>query len=147
MIEIPEAIVLSRQLNDVIAGKRIKHVIAANSPHKFTWYCGDPSEYGALLRGRTIEAVVPYGGRVEISAEGAVMHLGDGVILRYYETGETLPVKHQLLVEFGDDTALIGTVAMYGGIWAHLAGDMDDNSYYKAAKRAVPVLSGKFDYE
>ena len=64
MIEIPEAIVISRQLNEVIAGKQIKSVIAAASPHKFAWFFGEPSGYDALLRGRTIETAAPYGGRV-----------------------------------------------------------------------------------
>jgi formamidopyrimidine-DNA glycosylase len=147
MIEIPEAIVVSRQLNETITGKRIKNVVAAAAPHKFAWFFGDPSEYDALLRGRTIETASAYGGRVEISAEGAVLHFGEGAILRYYEAGEKLPTKHQLLVEFDDDTALVGTVAMYGGLWAFLIGGMDDNRYYKAAKEALPPLSGKFDFE
>ena len=55
MIEIPEAIVLSRQLNETITCKRIAGVIAAGSPHKFAWFFGEPSEYDALLRGRMIE--------------------------------------------------------------------------------------------
>jgi len=147
MIEIPEAIVISQQLNENISGKRIKRVIAAASPHKFAWFFGEPSEYDSLLRGRTIENTMPYGGRVEIRAEGAMLHFGDGVFLRFYEAGEKLPEKHQLMVMFNDNTALIGTVAMYGGLWAYPIGGMDDNIYYKAAKTAIPPLSDKFDYE
>ena len=146
MIELPEAIVLSRQLNETVKGKRIKKVIAAGSPHKFAWFYGEPSEYDSLLRGRVIERTVPYGCRVEIEAEGAVLHFGDGVILRYYKAGEKLPVKHQILITFDDDSALVGTVAMYGGLWAFPAGAMDDNFYYTAAKNAVPPLSDIFDY-
>ena len=40
MIELPEAMVLSKQLNESIRGKRIMNVIAAHSPHKFAWYHG-----------------------------------------------------------------------------------------------------------
>jgi len=147
MLEIPEAIVVSRQLRETVTGKRIKKVIAAASPHKFAWFFGEPSEYDALLRGRTVENAVPYGGRIEISAEGAVLNFGDGVILRYYEADEMLPEKHQLLVTFDDDSALVGTVAMYGGLWAFPVGGMDDNFYYTAAKETIPPLSDKFDYE
>jgi len=146
MIEIPEAVDLSRQLNETIKGRKIAEVIAADSPHKFAWFFGEPSVYGALLRGRIIGKTTAYGGRVEIEAEGAVLHFGDGVILRYYEAGEKLPAKHQLLIAFDDDTALVGTVAMYGGLWAFPAGAMDDNFYYTAAKNAVPPLSEAFDY-
>jgi len=43
MIELPEAFVLSRQINETVSGKTIKNVIAAQSPHKFAWYSGDPN--------------------------------------------------------------------------------------------------------
>ena len=147
MLEIPEALVISEQLNITVKGKRIKEAVAASFPHKFAWYYGDPAEYGALLCGRTLGAAYPYGGRIEIEAEGAVLHFGDGANLRYYEADENLPVKHQLLITFDDGSSLVGTVAMYGGLWAFPAGAMDDNFYYTVAKEAVPPLSDNFDYK
>ena len=147
MLEIPETIILSRQLNNAIKGKRIKEVVAAKSKHGFAWYYGDPAAYGALLNERTIGDTKPYGGRVEIAVGGAVLHFGDGVNLRYYEAGARLPDKHQLLVVFDDGSALVGTIAMYGGLWAFPEGAMDDNFYYKAAKEAVSPLSDAFDYD
>jgi len=147
MLEIPEAIVISNQLNRTIKGKRIKEVVVAASPHKFAWYYGDPAKYDALLRGRTIGIACAYGGRIEIEADGAVLHFGDGVNLRYYEPGEKLPAKHQLLIMFADSSALAGTVAMYGGLWAFPAGAMDDNFCHTAAKEAVSPLYDDFDYE
>ena len=147
MIEIPEAIVLSRQLNETIEGKRITEVIAASSPHKFAWFFGEPSEYNALLCGCVVGKSVAYGGRVEIETDGAILHFCDGVVLRYYKAGEKLPAKHQLLITFDDDSVLVGTVAMYGGLWAFPSGAMDNNFYYTVAKNAVPLLSEAFDYE
>ena len=44
MLEIPEAAVISQQLNETICGKKIMKVIASQSPHKFAWYFGDPSQ-------------------------------------------------------------------------------------------------------
>lgn len=38
MIELPEAVSVSQQINETIRGKRIASVIAAQSPHKFAWY-------------------------------------------------------------------------------------------------------------
>ena len=146
MLEIPEAVVMSRQLNETIAGKKIAEVIAASSPHKFAWFYGEPSEYNALLCGRVIGKAIAYGGRFEIEADGAVLHFGDGAILRYYGAGGKLPVKHQLLIRFSDDSSLVGTVAMYAGLWAFPAGAMDDNFYYTAAKNSVSPLSDAFDY-
>ena len=147
MLEIPEAIVISRQLNRTVKGKRIREVSAAASPHKFAWYYGEPSEYDAFLRGRTLETAFAYGGRIEIEAGDAVLHFGDGAVLRYYQAGEELPLKHQLLIAFDDGSSLVGTVAMYGGFWAFPAGGMDDDFYYKSAKEATSPLSEKFDYD
>jgi formamidopyrimidine-DNA glycosylase len=147
MLEIPEAIVISKQLNNSIAGKTIKQAIAASSPHKFAWYFGDPTDYPAFLQDRKPKLAHPYGGRIEIEMGDALLHIGEGAILRYYEPGEKLPEKHQLQLIFDDDSALIGTVAMYGGFWAFPPGAMDDNIYYTAAKKAVPPLSDAFDYD
>lgn len=44
MIEIPEAMVLSEQINEIIAGKQIRNVTTSHSPHKFAWFCGNPEE-------------------------------------------------------------------------------------------------------
>ena len=147
MLEIPEAIVVSEQLNKTVRGKRIKRAVAASSPHKFAWYFGEPDEYNDRLAGRVIERAEPYGGRVEIFAQGVHMHLGDGVNLRYYDCGEALPEKHQLLVTFEDDSALAATIAMYGCLMCFEEGAMDDNFYYMAAKNAVSPLSDAFDYD
>jgi len=82
MLEIPEAIVISQQLDQTVKGKRIKEVVTAASPHKFAWYFGEPSEYDALLRGHTIEGACSYGGRIELPAEDVFLQFGDGVNLR-----------------------------------------------------------------
>ena len=77
MLEIPEAVVVSRQLNQTVKGKRIQTVIAAASPHKFAFYFGEPSEYDALLRGRTVENAYVCGGRIEMDLDGAYLQFGD----------------------------------------------------------------------
>lgn len=146
MIEIPEALVLAAQLNKTVKEKRMQAVTAGKSPHKFVWFFGEPAAYPSLLQGKTIGSAAAYGGRVEIEAEGAVLHFGDGINLRYYGAGEKLPEKHQLLLTLGDGSALAASAAMYGGIWCCKAGEFDDNAYVKAAKQAVPPLSGAFDY-
>lgn len=147
MLEIPEAIVISRQLDQTVKGKRIKEVITEASPHKFAWFFGDPSTYDTLLTGRRIEGGFAYGGRVELPVEDAVLHFGDGINLRYYKAGEKRPAKHQLSVAFDDGSALIATVAMYGMLMAYPADTkMDDDSYYTAAREAVSPLSDAFDY-
>jgi formamidopyrimidine-DNA glycosylase len=133
MIELPEATVLAKQIGEIITGKRIKKVTVAKSPHKFAWYYGDPKEYPSLLVGKAIGTATSYGGFVEISANDATLLFGDGVNLRCYEAEEALPDKHQLWIEFEDNSSLVGSVRMYGGLWAFPVGKFD-NKYYHIAK-------------
>lgn len=144
MIEIPEALELSRQIRENITGKRIMNVISAQSPHKFAWYFGDPDKYHDLLSGKIIGDAKGVGGMVEITAEDAIILLGDGVAVKYHGENEKRPQKHQLLIEFDDFTALTASVQMYGGLWCFKDGTFD-NQYYNIAKVKPAVLSGQFD--
>ncbi len=145
VLELPEAIVIAEQVGTALGGKRIKSVTANQSPHKFAWFYGDPGDYNSLLSGNAIESAVPWGGMVEIWAGPERVLLGDGVSLRYFPAGERLPSKHQLLIEFDDSSSLVGSVQMYGGLWAFPAGEFD-NQYYLAAKQKPSPLTDEFDY-
>ena len=146
MIEIPEAVVLANQLNQTVRGKRIKSAVAAQSPHKFAWFFGEPAEYGARLSGRTVADSFAYGGRVEIETDSdVILSFNDGANPRFYGKDSKLPDKHQLLVEFDDGTALVCTIAMYGGIWCCNKGEQDD-FYSTVARERVSPLSDGFDY-
>jgi formamidopyrimidine-DNA glycosylase len=144
MLELPEAYVVSRQVNGTIGGKRILNVFAAQSPHKFAWYYGDPGKYQDLLAGKVIGGASGFGGFVEIKAEDAVILLGDGTNLRFHGENEKRPQKHQLLIEFEDFTALSGSVQMYGGLWCFPEGGFG-NRYYAIAKEKPSPLTDRFD--
>lgn len=144
MIELPEAAVLAKQINETVAGRKINKVVAAQNPHKFTWYYGDPKKYDGLLAGKVINTAVSCGGYVEIKAGDAVILFNDGASIRYYEKGERLPTKHQLWVELDDGSSLVSTVHMYGGIWAFPEGTFD-NKYFRIAKEKPSPLTAAFD--
>ena len=144
MIELPEAAVLAKQINETIVGKKTKNVIAAHTPHKLAWYFGDPQKYKGLLTGNIVSEAASYGGQVEITAGTAKLVFSDGVNLRYYNKGAKLPDKHQLLLEFDDGSCLVGWVQMYGGLSAFPEGK-NDNKYYIVAKEKPSPLSSDFD--
>lgn len=144
MLELPEAVTVAAQINNTISGKPISNVIAAYTPHKFAWFYGDPQMYKELLVGKTIGKAYGYGGFVEIQAEGANILVGDGVGLKYHGPDEKRPLKHQLLIEFEDLSALSATVQMYGGIWCFPEGDLE-NPYYQVAKEKPSPLSEEFN--
>lgn len=144
MLEIPEALILARQIEETLLGRVIVDVSAAASSHKFAWYYEDPAAYQSILRGRSIDAAQGPGGKVEIVAGDAVMLFADGVSLRYWPSGAACPSKHQLLVRFDDGSALTASVQMYGGVWCFPAG-MLNNYYYDVARSKPSPLSEAFD--
>ena len=144
MMELPEAAVLAKQINETVAGKRIKDVIAAQTPHKLAWYFGDPQDYRNLLVGKVVSGATSYGGQVEITADKAKLLFSDGVNLRYYSEGAKWRDKHQLLLEFHDGSYLVGWVQMYGGLSAFRQGE-NDSKYYLIAKEKPSPLSSDFD--
>lgn len=144
MLELPESHVMADQLNKTIKGKTIKNVTVNQSPHKFTFYSGDPQEYDMLLSGRQVGEACALAGQVEIALGDARLLFTDGTNIRYLKEGEKPPKKHQLFAEFTDDTALVCTVQMYGGIHAFLDG-RNDNPYYLVAKEKPTPYMEAFD--
>jgi formamidopyrimidine-DNA glycosylase len=139
MLEIPEAAVMARQMNTTIQNKTIAQAVAAQSPHGFAWYCGDPAGYPALLNGKTVGCTVNRAGQVEISVQEVVLLFSDGVNLRFHTSAQEQPAKHQLLIEFTDGTALSGTVAMYGGLACFPQGTYDNPYYQMACQKPSPL--------
>lgn len=149
MIEAPEARLLCDQLNETVKGKKITDIYTQFTPHKFAWFTGSSEEYAAWLSGKTIDYAQPQGGLVEITIGDKVLFLTDGVNLRYLATGTKLPAKHQLLIALEDESCLVASVRMYGGI---VCFDRDATEgkyfdYYRIAKTSPQVMSDAFSKE
>ncbi len=146
MLELPEGIVLAEQLDRTIKGKKIIHIAANASPHKFAWYYGDPAEYDTLFSSTTVEGAFSYGGKLHIKlSNDCGFMFCDGVNLRYYAEENDLPNKHQLLLSFDDATYLVVSVQMYGGIYGYRG--VIDNSYDAVARTKPSVLSEEFSMD
>jgi len=144
MIELPESLTLARQIDAALAGKTITEVFNSNSPHKFTFFNGDPQSYGPLLRGRKVLSAEGRGAYVIIHLSGGMtLAIGDGVNMRLLGASDRIPQKYQLLLAFDDGSALVFTVAMYGMIYA-FEGELD-NKYYRASLESLSPLSDAFD--
>jgi len=144
MIELPESLCIAAQINNTLSGKRITGVTSGQTPHKLFSYFGKSAEYANLLTGKNIGKANAYGGMVEIKAEGANILFGEGIGIRFHEKNEPRPVKHQLLIEFDDGSALSGVVQMYGGMGIFPEGTWD-NPYAKKAKEKTSPFSTAFD--
>jgi len=144
MIEIPESMTIAKQLNETVFGKKICRVITNASPHKFAFYHGDPADYNALLAGQVIGDSFGIGAMIEITVGDRRVVLGDGANLRYYDDSGKTPLKHQLLLELDDESALVCTVQMYGSVLAFMEGTYD-NKYYLVVKEKPLPLADAFD--
>lgn len=149
MIEAPEACLLCEQLNATVCGKQITDVFTQYSPHKFAWFNGDPQEYAGLLTGKTIGKAHPRGGIIEITIGNRYLLLTDGVNLQYYAPGKKLPAKHQLLIAFEDESCLVASVRMYGGLFCipQTGYDGPFSLYYNAGKEKPQVMTDAFNKE
>jgi formamidopyrimidine-DNA glycosylase len=143
MIELPEAIVMAEQINATLGGKKIARAVANQSPHKFAWYSGDPALYNQLLAEKVIGRASAFGNHVEIQVGEMLLVLSTN--LHYHPVGEKLPPKHQLLLEFGDHTALSATIQMWGGLFCFKATEAGGMADYHIAKKRPSPLSEAFD--
>ena len=150
MIEIPESIVIARQLNETVKGKKIVEVQAAHTPHSFAWYEGEPSEYARGMEGKYIGQATGMGSMVEIELTGDAGRysfvVGDGSNLRYFAPDTKLPERYQTGIMLEDGSHLICTVAMYGSMFL-IQPDSYDNYYYLVAKEKPLPGTDDFDYE
>ncbi|MDR2084499.1 MAG: endonuclease VIII [Bacteroidales bacterium] len=145
MIELPEAINLSRQINETLAGKRIDHVFNATKPHKFAFYNGDPLEYNKLLEKRIIKSAKAFGMFVDIFLDdNTILNIGDGTNIKYGSQKDEIPPNYQLLIGFSDDTFLIFTIAMYGFIGVYPDGIIN-NKYHKLSFDSISPLDESYD--
>jgi len=143
LIEIPEAAVLSCQLSDRFAGKKIDQIIAGSSPHKLAWYYGNPESYTQIAVGKKFRGAAAVGGMVEGAAGDVRLLFSEGVNLRCIRPGGELPRKHQFLVMFSDGSALVACVQMYGGMGAYPAGT-NNNKYYLLSRQKPSPLDDQF---
>jgi formamidopyrimidine-DNA glycosylase len=146
MLEIPEAIVIANQLNQTVKGRKIARVVVGQSPHKFAFFLGDPQLYEAMLIGKSVSLAGAKGGMVAVEIEDATLVFADGVDIRYQAGESERPHKHQLLVEFTDQSSLSVSIQMYGGIWCFLNGEFDNLYYQVACQKPSPLTEG-FDWD
>ncbi len=144
MLELPETTTIARQITDTLSGRTVTAVFNATHPHKFTWFTGDPASYPDLLTGHKIVRAEGRGAYVDILfGDDIHLALSDGVMLRLYAPGAKIPPKYQLLLAFDDESFLVFSVQMYGGIQA-FRGTLD-NPYYVSASTKPSPLSEAFD--
>ena len=116
MLELPEVLTLSRQLDRELKGRTIASAGRGNSPHKFAFFKPSEQEISKTLARKKIDAVRGDGKYIYFDLKPrALFSIAemDGRIL-FHGKGAELPSRYQLLVTFTDGTALTATVGLWG---------------------------------
>ena len=69
MLELPEVLNITSQLQENVAGKSVSHILPPTKEHKFCWYNGEPSDYSIALEGKNIIGAEGFGIFAEILFE------------------------------------------------------------------------------
>lgn len=142
MIELPEAIVLAKQIKETLINKTVYRVLPPTKLHKFCWFNNDPIDYNDQIKNQKIVTALYFGIYVEIVFENNLkLYINDGVNLNYI-IDNNIPKDYQLLIEFTDNTKLVFTVAMYGGIVLH--DENYKNDYYQKSLEYTSPFSIEF---
>jgi formamidopyrimidine-DNA glycosylase len=119
MIELPEAIAFSKQIMETLTDKVIRSAIRGQNPHRFA-FTGEysDSEFSQILKGKTIKRSWANGNVILVAIDpGYLLSLGcGGERILFHKQGTTIPKKHQLLIEFEDQTYLTVTVSGWGEV-------------------------------
>jgi formamidopyrimidine-DNA glycosylase len=147
MIELPEAITFARQLNATLSGKQIAAAVRGNSPHKFAFYTRTAEEYADILAGKRIGAASHHGSLILLpTLPEHLLLLGyGGERILFHLTAETLPKKHQLLLQFTDGSFLSVTVQGWG--FCQLLQASEVSSHPHLSKPGPDPLSKAFTLE
>lgn len=133
MFELPEAIVLSRQLNELVRGKQIESGSLGNSPHKFAWYNMANNEFCSLVAGKTVGIARALGRWmvIDIGSDHRLVLGETGGKLLLNEPGSSLPSKYHLLLAFTDGSFLTLQIQMWGAMELYENGEEQNRMYIK----------------
>lgn len=145
MIELPEAIVLARQCNETLQGKVVEQVSVNSKPHKLAWFVDEGKNYQQLLQGKSFSYSVNFAGYLCLYFEDVQVIFQDGVNIRYLDSCPDHN-QHQLLISFTDQSCLMATVAMYGGLYVTKK-DIVPTTFMKASLDSMDCVSPLFTYE
>jgi formamidopyrimidine-DNA glycosylase len=148
MFELPEFIVLAKQISESLTGSIVRRGRLGNSPHKFVWYNRTPGEFETLSRGKTIGKAHAKGKWLFVALDpGYVLLFGEcGGKLLLHDADAKIPSKYHLLLEFEDGRFLSATTQMWGAYELHKAGDERKRKYIKGMRPTPADRAFTYDY-
>jgi formamidopyrimidine-DNA glycosylase len=148
MFELPEFVILCRQINDTLVGKTVLRGELGNSPHKFVWYNRTHEEFERLTNGKTVGEAQAKGKWLFVPLEpGYVLLLGEcGGKVLFHPPGSMVPAKYHLRIAFEDGSCLTATTQMWGAMELYEQGAEQDRQYVKGMRTTPIEPEFTFDY-
>ena len=148
MFELPEYVILARQMNDTLQGKHIQGGVLGNKPHKFVWYNRSHDEFALLVPGKTMGQARAQGRWLMIPVDpGYVLVFGEcGGRIAYHAAGTRIPEVYHLALSFEDGSALTAMTQMWGAMELFDAGQERERQYIKDMRPTPTDPAFTFDY-
>ena len=148
MFELPEMMVLARQMSECLAGKVVQEGSLGNSPHKFVWYNRSPAEFQALTAGKVAGPAWAEGRWLFVPLEpGYLLTFGEcGGKILFHAPGSTLPGKYHLLIRFQDGSSLSAFTQMWGAMELYERGEERQRPYIKDMRTTPAQPDFTFEY-
>jgi formamidopyrimidine-DNA glycosylase len=148
MFELPETVILARQMNATLRGKRVRCGSLGNKPHKFVWYNRTHEEFASLTAGKSLGEAYARGRWLFVPLEpGYVLVLGEcGGRVLYHPPGAKRPETYHLYLAFDDDSALTATTQMWGAMELYEQGQELERQYIKGMRPTPTDPDFTFDY-
>jgi formamidopyrimidine-DNA glycosylase len=147
MIELPEALIIARQMSEELKGKRIESGIRGNVPHKFAFYSHSADEYETILKGKVMGEATGHGNAIlaSVGPDYTLVLGGGGERILFHQSGSTLPKKHHLLLHYQDGTYLTVSVQGWGNILLLHQSELVEHPH--VGEKRVSPLSDAFTFE
>lgn len=151
-IELPEAYILGKQMNEGLVGKTIEKCELDNyeRAQKVGFINSNIKDFEELVGGR-IDQVISKGTMILISLNnGMALMLGPeyGGEFFLFEKGQKLPKKYQIRLYFNDGSILNGRLKGMGGIITYPQDELDRSYIYRREYSGAPSpLDKEFTYE
>jgi formamidopyrimidine-DNA glycosylase len=148
MFELPEFVILARQMNEALTGRMVQKGQLGNSPHKFVWYNRSREEFGALTAAKTVGPAWAKGKWLFVPLEpGYLLLFGEcGGKMLLHPPGAKLPKKYHLYLAFDDDSFLTMTTQMWGAMELYERGEEQNRQYVRGMKPTPAEPEFTFDY-
>jgi formamidopyrimidine-DNA glycosylase len=146
MLEMPEAVTISQQMQATLTGKTIQHFSRGVLMHKFLWLSKTAEEYDAILSGQPITGASSYGRSIFLFVgESHLLWFGElGGRILYHQLEQPLPAKYHLRWDFADDSKMTYTLQMWGFVKLLDKNEISQEPY---ARSGIPPLSEGFTLE